>query len=135
MSDSEFIGPEDFERAGRELPKRMEAALLRELTGKIEPALSAEEWKRFRERFQMYEEMGTPDMYKFEGYFGAQGVAVHNATLDDSDPRKITREKIATMRRAVVHEPYAGSSSPNPEGTAALRAFADALDSYLPPEK
>jgi hypothetical protein len=102
---------------------------------KIEPALSAKEWAHFMERHRDYGEVGVPQMYIFEGYYGAQGVAVHNAMLDDSDTRKITREKILLVRSAIVHEPYAGSSSPNPEGTAALRAFADALESYLPPEK
>lgn len=115
------------------------------MSEKIEPALSAEEWKRFRERFQMYDDMGTPDMYKFEGYFGAQGVAVHNATLDGSDPRKITREKIDGLRS--ILDRYAASLGPSPvdheeirdtsraEGIQSARRFLKALESFLPPEK
>lgn len=40
-----------------------------------------------------------------------------NAALPDSDPRKITRKHVELLRETV----------------APLRAFADALESYLPP--
>ena len=105
------------------------------MSGKIEPALTEEEWAHFRDRFQMYEEMGTPDIYKFEGYVGAQGVAVHNSIIDDGDPRKITREKIETMRMAWDCLRDSLPRSADDTSVKLLESFADALAAYLPPEK
>jgi hypothetical protein len=113
------------------------------MSEKIEPALSAEEWKagRFGDQSQFVEISGVGDLdvanedrYSGQVVDAVKVIALANAALPDSDPRKITREKILLVRSAIVHEPYAGSSSPNPDGAAALQAFADALESYLPPE-
>ena len=59
-------------------------------------------------------------------------MAVANDALSDDDPRKITREKIEMIRAAansVADEVVEGSHR-----VTDLRAFADALESYLPPE-
>lgn len=53
-------------------------------------------------------------------------IASFNDALDDSDSRKITREKIAMMRRAAWEVPDGWS------GNLSLSDFADALESYLP---
>lgn len=55
-------------------------------------------------------------------------IALANATLPDSDPRKITREKIAELRDAI--EVVANAT----RDEASNLAFLDALSSYLPPE-
>lgn len=58
-------------------------------------------------------------------------IALANAALPDSDPRKITREKIALLRIEHISE-CDGDVCEYP--TRELAAFADALESYLPPE-
>jgi hypothetical protein len=59
-------------------------------------------------------------------------IALTNDALPDGDPRKITREwvrSIRTVADALEHNGY-GSHLAVPK----LRAIADALESYLPPE-
>lgn len=69
-------------------------------------------------------------------------IAFANAALSDSDPRKITRDWLRTLRSEAKYvgsggleseyedEPYRSMG----QREAALRAIADALESYLPPE-
>ena len=65
-------------------------------------------------------------------------IALANAALPDDDPRKITREKIATLREMVGYAAGAYTSSGESEDLKAdeafLSPFLDALESYLPPE-
>lgn len=63
-------------------------------------------------------------------------IAVLNAALPDSDPRKITREWIDTLRSASVVFAVGGYGEvmQNDDRTALLHSIADALDSYLRPE-
>lgn len=119
------------------------------VTDPIEPALTAEEWAK-----------GTPGVYGWDdgGVFidwrtysreidrpsverPHAIIAALNAALPDSDPRKITQEKVARLRAAEVHAAGCAvlveHSDYNPscdcqEGAFAA-SFADALESYLPP--
>lgn len=74
----------------------------------------------------------------------AKLIALANAALPDSDPRKITRERIAAIRARTDTEPcrldhhgycQAHGLDPEPCPVPVLRLFAAALESYLPPEK
>jgi hypothetical protein len=117
---------------------------------RIEPALTADEWadaqKYGADAFRA--EAGPRTWFSLP-----QVIALANAALPDSDPRKITREKIAQLRLAVNEwdgvgrDPvklaeWQGADDDRPEpdleyfggGDAAL-AFLDALESYLPPEE
>lgn len=63
----------------------------------------------------------------------ARVIASANAALPDSDPAKITRERIALLREC---EQSANSVYPltlSDADVASLRAFIDALARYLPP--
>lgn len=92
------------------------------MSEKIEPALSPEEWS---------EAIRNPIQWGINGdepHITVQQIAVANAALPSGDPRKITREKVEMMRRAAWNVPDGYS------GNLALSEFADALESYLPPE-
>jgi hypothetical protein len=73
----------------------------------------------------------------------AAAIAILNAALRDSDPRKITRETIARMREGAAELRSAELNPRNPQSVidanhaagVALDAFADALESYLPQER
>jgi hypothetical protein len=96
---------------------------------KIEPALSKMQWAELIDDIAD----GSPArMYLFERLEDAGAVALGNFLLPDSDSRKITREKIDLLRMARIEE---SEGLDDLEATAALQAFADALESYLPPEK
>jgi hypothetical protein len=119
------------------------------MTDRIEPALTAEEWKqRIVGYLEDYED-GVP--YVKDGEFGVggdtyfgtvnpvQAIALANAALPDDDPRKITREWVIDIRD--IADSLAGEiaewvgDSPRTEAQIArLRGYADALESYLPPE-
>lgn len=58
-------------------------------------------------------------------------IALANAALPDSDPRKLTPAKILLLREAVRYF----STTPYREWSMGLAEFADALESYLPPEE
>lgn len=101
---------------------------------KIDPALTAEEWG---------DVLGDPmladgDVHTVARSWimpdptPAQWIALANAMLPDSDPRKITREKLATIRHALDLLPRVEQDDYADYSTA--EAFADALESYLPPE-
>lgn len=155
MSDDEFISPEDFARAERGLSERMNAELLKELTGgKIKPALSEDGWRRktVGDGDVVIVAKGRSlvvDVYRHEagqtlrGSVGAGDlkglIALANDTLDDSDPRKIDAGKIHMMR--VIGEAMqelakqSGDVGVGIERIMAggyLKDFATALESYLP---
>lgn len=58
-----------------------------------------------------------------------QHIAIANAALDDEDPRKITRGKLAGLR-AAIHS----TADPHSVYSKVGSEFIDALESYLPPE-
>jgi len=96
-------------------------------TRKIEPALSEQEWAAVLETIEIKRERQlAPSADQC-----AHDIAVANAALPDSDPRKITRATIEDIRSAAEQiqldpeEYYRGRR---------LLSFADALASYLPPE-
>lgn len=110
---------------------------------KIEPTLTAEEWaagrvvwrdaevewragESFDISYRIPDEVPTaqPD----DRSSVAQMIAVANAALPDSDPRKITRKTVVMLRESSEddHAAYVNFGK--------LRALADALESYLPPE-
>jgi hypothetical protein len=121
------------------------------MTDKIEPALSAEEWDmREATREDTHVRLdwfnGPPTLYidnlsnaplsisdECESSHGGVPaliamIALTNATLPDTDPRKITWGMVDAIRDA---EPSWGER--DTEGLALLRHIADALASYLPP--
>lgn len=127
------------------------------MSEKIEPALSAEEWAGQPIAHLGFigeeEELAGPFVLDSDG----SGVAVHegdlylaydrfhsttfsrpdaviavaNAALLDSDRRKITREKIATLRSGLDCVPQAEGDQH--AAYQAADAFLDALESYLSP--
>jgi hypothetical protein len=128
---------------------------------KIEPALTPEEWAGGPDDLDRPEDGiaapqafdGDPtDRYAagvsvFEGSlqliydefhvtpFGrpAAVIAVANAALPDSDPRKITREMVTRIQHA-GHYAHNGREVMTPDKLDALLAIAKALESYLPPQ-
>jgi hypothetical protein len=58
-------------------------------------------------------------------------IALANAALPDSDRRKITREKLATIRLALDLLPRADDE--DVMAHQAANEFVDGLESYLPP--
>lgn len=87
------------------------------MSEEIEPALTADDWAR---------ELSVADLHPFLDT--EKIIAVANAALPDSDPRKITRERIALLRVELGWAENAEYSN-DPEA----RRFLDALESYLPP--
>jgi hypothetical protein len=64
-------------------------------TRAIEPALTPEEWKRFRKSPGLWcDEVGHTADDCFEN------MAINNAALPDGDPRKITREDVVLLAQA-----------------------------------
>jgi hypothetical protein len=61
-------------------------------------------------------------------------IALANATLPDSDPRKITRRHTSLLRVA-VGAMWSGKDRNNRPAAVALDRLADTLESYLPPEE
>lgn len=115
---------------------------------KIEPALTAEEW-----RDALLDEEGEPSKLPSPGlvyelsYLGwvpterrtAAAISILNAALPDSDPRKITPEMVFCLREVVANfrAAYETAGGINPQIAAqyapAVEQLADALESYLPP--
>jgi hypothetical protein len=126
------------------------------MSEKIESALTDEEWTAIRTgefprggtinaRLDVIDVNGGD----FAGSMIPAVIAALNDKLEDSDPRKITREKIARLRDFLGR--YAASLGPTPadhdsvqailagtyEPTLELpetRFFLKALESYLPPQ-
>jgi hypothetical protein len=91
------------------------------MTDRIEPALTPEQWIEHREALND-DGYGYQAVPYWEGLAGQAGaIAVANDLLPDSDPRKITRERITLLRDPAYRE-------------TEQMAFIDALASYLPPE-
>lgn len=123
------------------------------ITDKLEPALSAEEWRQRERHFTVREFEGTVYFLTDAGGYNVEAfvsgvadltatIALTNAALPDSERRKITREKIAHLRELVE---LANVDDAGPRGESwqsdellsartAVAEFADALASYLPPE-
>jgi hypothetical protein len=119
------------------------------MTDRIEPALSADEWKASSFKLgaewwdgtvsgdeeSVHIESGTDPQESAGPIRGprlASLIALANAALPDSDPRKITRARVDALRFAASslrHE--CGSDD---EDARDVEAIADALESYLPPE-
>lgn len=134
------------------------------MSDKIESALTAEEWKERRVRF-----VGLPELVLHDDGDGMELVvyagdciweklkfnqapaidlpsliALANAALPDSDPRKITREDVEVLRSAAEDLEHACEygrwcrwcidHSLGLANRVRLKRLADALESYLPPE-
>lgn len=118
----------------------------------IEPALKAEEWDAeirntmpgrdesvFLARSGTVTHIGirSQDTWRGEPYTGAihasrsalaAVIALANAALPNSDPRKITREKVDALRLTLLNEGSAFGT-----GRRLVQQLADALESYLRP--
>jgi hypothetical protein len=97
----------------------------------IPAALTPEQWAE-RTAVDQTREDGVP--YIYDGEFGvgvdtyfmpvdpAEAIALANAALPDTDPRKITREMVDRLKSLIQ------------PGEDDEQAFLDALKSYLPPK-
>lgn len=103
-------------------------------TPKIAPALSAEEWRRALDNEFVMQDMAKRFATGREGTTAGM-IALLNAMMRDDDPRKITRERVDLLRKAaeMIEIEYDARDNESYE-VVTLRAFADALASYLPPE-
>jgi excinuclease UvrABC ATPase subunit len=127
------------------------------MTDRIEPVLTAEQWKRALactscdgSGTYLYENdppgtcpscngTGRDAEAAFEAWCedasfteAPQTIALANAALPDTDPRKITRAKVETLRHMIgADESWTGCS---PQSFALAESLLDALESYLPPE-
>ena len=103
------------------------------MSEKIEPALTPElvaiVSRRYVQQHELYragfEERLLP-------HDDAVAIAVLNHRLADSDPRKITREKVNRLR--AIAEAIRDVHG-NWDAKAFLEETADTLESYLPPER
>lgn len=122
-------------------------------TPKLEPALTAQEWAakcvEGREASSVLEDDSLPGVRIEDGVLkldtwdpGVAGevpperaaavIALLNDTLRADDPRKITRERVRLLR-ALTTDMRTIDLTPA-QLDVELRALADALESYLPPE-
>jgi hypothetical protein len=108
---------------------------------KIKPAMTAAEWARG---------INGHDWEHLAALAGteAQLIALANAALPDSDPRKITRERVQSLRALAEELAFDDCTIPEDEDApltlagrehrhrliAEARNLAAALESYLPPE-
>jgi hypothetical protein len=117
----------------------------------IEPALTAEEWatgpRRARVEIAMSQSDGGIVQIREPEQFGRERprqqasvegddlpalIALANAALPDTDPRKITRAMVEDIRHAAAE---VATFHPQLDRlAAALDRHADALESYLPPD-
>jgi hypothetical protein len=118
------------------------------MTDRILPALSAAAWREVREYLAsnspiplgeylqaIVDDQQETARWSLENT-AAGMIAALNDALPDSDPRKITRETVRYLRELAnflesVSEERTGIAEPEMQ----LRAIADALESYLPPER
>ena len=115
------------------------------MSEKIEPALTAEEWQYWlgdRGYLDLTLDAGMDAMAYSLHQSRAAIIALANAALPDSDPRKITRALVAMLRDAADlhignHNDRCGSECKGECFESAREAvrMADALSSYLPPEE
>jgi hypothetical protein len=115
----------------------------------IQPALSAEEWaKNLNDRggleIQAFPEESSISIQDWGAMSGVTVgsedlpalIALANAALPDSDPRKITREMVDGLRREADRAEYADRVGDNAGMTDLdARRIADVLASYLPLER
>jgi hypothetical protein len=102
------------------------------MSDKIEAALTSDEWKALQ-----WSEFAAADMIAASRVPFADRplaiIAILNAALPDSDPRKITREWIQSIRDSAdaVDGEWGVGKGDHPIAIR-LAAIADALESYLP---
>lgn len=117
------------------------------MTGRIAPALSAEEWAKWREASDGSAFIEGQAVFVEDdgvGFANMDPVGVHittahlptlialvNHVLPEDDPRKITRERISDLHGAVTVAERDGAYECE---YRPIREFLDALASYLPPE-
>ena len=105
------------------------------MTPEIEPATSAEDWAVHIEAAR---DAGLSlQAYLWAGQaYPARTIALANAALPDSDPRKITRHHVERLRMvaATLHMRESGMAGPMTIVSNELNEIAEALESYLPPE-
>lgn len=100
---------------------------------KLAPALSREEWERVtKDDVRIMLEFPADDDLPDERIvlateWAPDVIALANHGLPDSDPRKITRDWIDLLNRVAAGERLDATD------VRALDAFAEALESYLPP--
>lgn len=94
---------------------------------KIEQALTKDEWEHALDP-DVRESLAYEVTYLWGKTRPGAAIALANAALPDSDPRKITREIVEAIRKA-----YLEFGQTN-ETTDRILEIADALESYLPPE-
>lgn len=122
------------------------------MTQPIEPALSPDEWENPADVGYFDWDSGIVDVSADAfrpAKLPAKLIALANAALPDSDPRKITRETVRRLSALAGHlenvndmsqeigdgyAPDVWQSAEMEQGITLLRAIADALESYLPPE-
>lgn len=113
------------------------------MSEKIEPALSAGEWTRAEidddgSALRIVDGRLVNEAWGQPVDRPAAVIALANAALSDSDPRKITREWVKALRDEAERAEYTERVQDN-AGYSAIeptlaRQIADALESYLPPE-
>jgi hypothetical protein len=110
------------------------------MTEHIEPALPPEDWAMHAES-AADENVALQEYLSWHTVRPVQSIALANAALPDTDPRKITREMVEAMRYAAYMLMEVSREAADDEEFAKLHtnadrlfAGADALASYLPPE-
>jgi hypothetical protein len=118
------------------------------VTDRIAPALSAEEWAKWREASDGSAFIEGQAVFVEDdgvGFANMDPVGVHittahlptlialvNHVLPEDDPRKITREKLVELAGAVS---VAERDGVYDKEFRPVREFLDALASYLPPDE
>lgn len=114
------------------------------MSDRIEPALSAEEWNHggdalmWRDGAFVFLESDAGGMRNHRTRLGEDDlprvIALANAALSDSDPRKITRGDIGAIRASLSQQHFDSTDDQymTPETRTFARVLA-ALESYLPP--
>lgn len=105
------------------------------MTEKIEPVLSRDEWARVAKdsvrvtlAFPAEAPDETDERLMITAEWAPDLIALANHGLPDSDPRKFTRAWIDLLNRA------ANVGGADGADQHALKALANALESYLPPD-
>jgi hypothetical protein len=99
----------------------------------IEPALTAEEWVRARAFLPFRDPRNVAELtHAPKGRLAAE-IALANAALPDSDPRKFTREHVTLLHR-IASMARDMSAIGDSWDARALDTLAGSLASYLPPE-
>jgi hypothetical protein len=98
-----------------------------------ESTLTPEQWKAIGGpgdsvclRIDAPDFLRPPDDLYVSQSLAPQTIAVANHLLPDDDPRKITRNRVNFLRSIAAEMPKWGGY---------VGAFADALESYIPPEE